>query len=384
MMTTAVSPAPLHPQIARGHDFDLHGLVGIRLVDASERDRNTVAAQLGPIAKPLNRSPDIVIRFVDQLRTSAPLRLIGAGEAGYNDDVFLVLRSRHKVPARVQIAFDDIGGCCEIVCERGLSAVPLLLGIINLTVLAKGGLALHATAFEHQGRGILVTGWSKSGKTETLLAFLDRGARYVGDEWIYLSSDGTTMFGLPEPVRVWDWQLSQLPHYRHLLDRRDRARLRTLRYASMSLDRLSRRASSGYRHRMLRLSALIERQRYAFLRPERAFAGGASARGAQIDHLIFLANVEAGGANSWRVQPAWVADRMAFSMEEERQPLASAYRQFRFAFPDRRNRLIESATSLETLRMRELLSGRPCHAVYHTYPPRISELFDTIEPLVRH
>ncbi len=58
-------------------EYDLHGIVGIRLIDASPADLTTVAAQLGPIEAPLSRSPDIVIRFVDRLAVSEPLSLIG-------------------------------------------------------------------------------------------------------------------------------------------------------------------------------------------------------------------------------------------------------------------------------------------------------------------
>ena len=37
------------------------------------------------------------------------------------------------------------------------------------------------------------------------------GARYVGDEWVYVAADGSRVSGIPEPVRVWDWHLHDLP-----------------------------------------------------------------------------------------------------------------------------------------------------------------------------
>ena len=64
------------------------------------------------------------------------------------------------------------------------------MAILNFTLLSKDCVPLHASAFTHQGKGILLTGWSKGGKTEALLAFAQHGARYVGDEWIILSGDG--------------------------------------------------------------------------------------------------------------------------------------------------------------------------------------------------
>ncbi len=106
----------------------------------------------------------------------------------------------------VQIPFAEIGQQqCRIVCATGLPAVPLLIPILNLTALNRGILPLHASAFRYQDVGVLTTGWSKGGKTETLLAFMDRGANYIGDEWVYISDDGRHMTGIPEPIRVWEW-----------------------------------------------------------------------------------------------------------------------------------------------------------------------------------
>ncbi len=64
------------------------------------------------------------------------MRYLGVDEAAFTDDAFLILRSKHKARAKVQIPFEQIGGeRCEIICERGLPVVPLLIAIINLTPL---------------------------------------------------------------------------------------------------------------------------------------------------------------------------------------------------------------------------------------------------------
>src|SRR5438067_2311495 len=87
--------------------------------------------------------------------------------------------------AAALLHLDQIGGPVEIVCERGVGAVPLLTAIVNLTALGRGALPLHGSAFEHEGTGVVTTGWSKGGNTESLLAFTARGARYVADEWVF-------------------------------------------------------------------------------------------------------------------------------------------------------------------------------------------------------
>jgi len=215
--------------MTEGVDYDLHGVVGVRLLGATPREIAAVDEQLGPIRRPLQRPPDVVIRFVEHLQPSGTVRLLGLDEAGFTDDAFLVLRGKQKSRARVQIPMATLGQSCEILCERGVLAVPLLIPILNLTALARGALPLHAAALQYGGKGILVTGWSKGGKTETLLAFMAQGARYIGDEWVYIDAQGDTMHGVPEPVRVWDWHLQQLPALRQALGAGTRLRLRLLR-----------------------------------------------------------------------------------------------------------------------------------------------------------
>src|SRR5262249_13573465 len=147
----------------------------------------------------LLREPDITICFVDALQPG-PLTLIGAGDSGFSGDSFFVKRGRGGADGLVSVPFDRVTRGLEIVCERRLPAVPHLIALINLTALAKGVLPVHAAAFIAGETGVLVTGWSKGGKTETLLGSLDHDIEYVGDEWVYLTDDGR-MLGLPEPIR---------------------------------------------------------------------------------------------------------------------------------------------------------------------------------------
>ena len=129
-------------------DYDIHGLVGIRLLNPSASDADAVQRQLGPPQASLDREPDIVVRFEKNLST-ARIRYVEVNESGVTEDGFFVLQSGRR-PAKVRIAFEQIGEHCEIVCESGLESVPLLTEIINLTVLKQKCVPLHASAFIHQ------------------------------------------------------------------------------------------------------------------------------------------------------------------------------------------------------------------------------------------
>lgn len=365
-------------------DYDLHGLAGLRLLNASASDAAAVTRQLGPIQAPLTRAPDIVIRFVDRLPTASRVRYLGVDEAGFTDDAFLVLRSRHKARARVQIPFQQIGQQCEIVCESGLPAVPLLIPIINLTVLAKGALPLHASAFTYHGVGVLNTGWSKGGKTETLLAFMAHGARYIGDEWVYISGDGRKMYGIPEPIRVWDWHLQHLPQYRALVGSGDRARLWAIKLAQS----LEGAMPNGARKELFpvkairRVTPLLKRQSFVDIHPQKLFGEGFGTLAGTLDEIFFVVSHETPDVIVEPMDAGEIARRMVFSLQHERLDFMSYYLKFRFAFPGVSNELIERAEELQRERLAQVLAGKTAHAVYHPYPVPIPALFDAISPLL--
>ena len=75
-------------------DFNLHGFVGIRLLDATAKEVKTITRQLGPIQAPLTTDPDITIRFVDQLPLTSRLRYLGVNDVGFTDDAFFILRGK--------------------------------------------------------------------------------------------------------------------------------------------------------------------------------------------------------------------------------------------------------------------------------------------------
>ena len=365
-------------------DYDLHGIVGIRLLNAAPGDAAAVTRQLGPIQAPLTCEPDIIIRFVDQLAVSSPVHYLGVDEVGFTDDAFLVLRSKHKAQAKVQVRMEQVGEQCEIVCETGLPAVPLLVPILNLAALAKGAMPLHASAFTYNGTGVLATGWSKGGKTETLLAFMARGAEYIGDEWVYISGDGQHMYGIPEPIRVWDWHLHYLPQYRARVGSGDRIRLRVIKLAQA----LERAVSEGpgrrlfFARAMKRVRPVLKRQLHVDISPQRLFGRGRCSLAGSPQKVLFMTNHGAPEMTIRPINPREIAQRMVFSLQYERLPFTSYYLAFRFAFPETRNEFIERAEELQRERLIEVLADKEAYAVHHPYPVPIPTLFDIINPIL--
>ncbi len=365
-------------------DFDLHGFVGVRLLDATIAEADAVRRQLGPIERPLTRPPDLTIRFADGVEEGVPTRIIGTDDVGFTRDTFLVLRGRMNAPVRVALPLDRIGRePSEIVCRHGTLGVPLLIALVNLCALGNGVLPLHASAFVHHGTGVLVTGWAKGGKTEALLAFMSRGAQYVGDEWIYIDGE-RRMHGIPEPMRLWDWHLRSVPEYARRVGTGARMRLATLRAGTSVLAALAAAPLvPGAPRRLARRALPVARRQLSVqVPPAQLFRGSGSLPSATMERLVLLGNHDAGDVIAEPADAAEIAARMVFSLEYERLELTSYYQRFRFAFPGRSNPLIDGVEA----RCRELLAravdGVPAFTLLHPYPVHIPALFDALDPVL--
>jgi hypothetical protein len=357
-------------------DIDIHGVVRLRLEDATAEDVAKVRRQIGLRVAPAVGDPDIVIRFVDRARTE-PLTYVRVHECGFDGDDFFVLRGKGGAPACASIPFDRVGACPEIVCERALPAVPHLVALINLTMLSKGVLALHASAYVDSGRGVVVTGWAKGGKTESLLAAMDRGAEYVGDEWVYLTSDRIAL-GLPEPIRLWSWQLEQFPQLRGRRSGVQRAAMTAWSRAASAAGRLG--AMRGPIAAIPRKAApILGRQAYVQVPPAEIFGADRILLHARVDAIVLLGSHTSSDMVIRPVSGEEIASRMAASLVDERAALLDHYTQFRFAFPDRTSPLIDEASELERKLLTKALAGLPSTSAFHPYPCDIAALGEIVQ-----
>lgn len=353
-------------------DLDLHGLLAVRLVAPRPGDVRTVTRQLGLTPTRLSREPDLVLRFVDELPAAGALRPLGG--YAYDDAGFYAVvrgRDRHR-RVRLDVASLGLPGH-ELVCEHGVATVPLLLDVLNLTALQRGLLPLHASAFTVDGTGVLVTGWAKAGKTETLLGFMAEGATHVGDEWVYLPGDGR-MLGIPEPMRVWQWHLDDLPALRSRLTGRDRARLATVQVAETALRRVSRGSGLGGR-----VADAVGRQRFVHVRPQ-SFFDGASTLTGRLDQVFLTVTHDDPSVAVLPVSCEEVARRMTASLQLERSRLWEAYAHALFAFPGARSPALEGAGAREAALLARALAGVPAHEVRHPYPVDIPAVVRAMTP----
>jgi hypothetical protein len=371
--------------------LDLHGLLSVALLDAAPGDVDAVRRQLGPLPETvatLSATPasGVTIRFVDRLEIPDGLRPLGR-DAAFGDEAFVIVRGRRKTHVRVRIPVERIGSeSIELVAERGLRAVPYLLPIVNLALLARGHVPVHASAFVADGFGTLVTGWAKGGKTEALLAFADHGATYVGDEWVYVTADGASMTGLPEPMRVWDWQLAMVPRLRDRIGFVRRARLGAAAATARAFGAaaaLPAVRSSAPGDAARRLGALAENQQSLQVPPERVFDGRVAAGLTRLDAVVMIESSGDAPASVEPIAAGLVARRAAATVAHELLDLQALYLAFRYAFPDRANPAIESLAATVEMRLAAAFADKPCVVVRHPSPPDIPALHGLLEAAVR-
>jgi hypothetical protein len=363
-------------------DFDLHGVVGVRLIDPAARDAARLARRLAPFQATLQREPDITVRFERDLAPPA-VNYLGLNSMAYTEEGFYLL-DRSSGQVTVQIPFDRVGDPCEIICQRGLGSVPQLIELVKLAFLRKNYVSVHGAAFHYSGKGILVAGWSKGGKTETLVSFANHGAHYVADEWVLLSGDGQRMLGLPVRVALWDWQLEQMsPDLVPELSRERKFLFRGIH----SLQAVHNRFGRGRFKRFLPLKTLDRLMPILKLRlsvrkvPHVLFKDRYCGQGTTIDKVFLTISHSEPDIVIRPCDPVELATRMLNSNEHESTSVVQQYRAFRFAFPQRENRFLERAPELHRSLLYQALEGKEAYEVFHPYPVSFEELFDHLQPL---
>ena len=320
--------------------FELPG-ASLRFQALDERDTRVALAELDPYAPSDDGPSDVEVVYADAraLRFVAIQNPAGDGRVTASDGSLLYLL--------------DAGGACSIPrFDRGVPyrferapAFPIrvlmraaLRPALQLAMVDNDVVAVHGTAVEHRGRGVVVAGWSESGKTETALAFLERGARFVSDKWTIVAPE-MNVSPFPISVGIRRWVLPFLPRLRRELPRAARAQLVAAAAASATTRPLRGARMSGTIGRAAATAAaqavaLADR---AALRPSqvaRAYGVDRPLQNARLETVAFLTNVSNADISARATDAPTLARRLARSASYERRPFFDLMRRMRFALPD--------------------------------------------------
>gem|GEM_PF-4454500 len=135
----------------------------------------------------------------------------------------------------------------RVTADTALPIWVLMRGVVRplvqLGLPARGAGTVHAAAVARPGAGVLIAGWSESGKTEVALALAERGWSLLADKWTVLDEEGRMA---PFPVRagIRGWALEYLPHLRSALPLSARWRMGAASRASRGIERMAGHAGS--------------------------------------------------------------------------------------------------------------------------------------------
>jgi len=360
-------------------EFDIHGVVGIRLVDPTAADVAAVTKQLGPLQRLLLREPDVTLRFVQHLPTPR-LRHLGLKQKGFTDDAFFVFDGRTN-GTMARIPFDLVGKPCEIACERGRGAVPLLMPILSLTALAKGFVAVHASAFVHHGSGILMAGWAGSGKTTTLLGFASKGAEFIGEELVLLSGDGQMMCGLPREIELSPSHLETVPDVRRAIKRHRRWAFESLRHLARMQGILGEKINDAFPASVLgRAISAAQRRVLPKVSPQAVFGSRVDSLIAKPEKVFLLISHDDSCVKVRRTPPTEMARRIAHMAQYEQNRFTEHYLAFKFAFPAVKNAFLEESPAYQYELLSRALMAKETYTVWHPHPVNFSVLYEKIKP----
>lgn len=299
----------------------------------------------GPIADQLRRiygrfptttrTSDLRIEVGDVSEPEGPV--LGGPKNGYGrDDGFFITYGDRRA------TFDEDWQTLRTEPEFSAAlAISLAEGELRkkLAALDPATAMIHASAVNYEGETILFPAWKGSGKTNTLLTFLEAGADHIADDRLWLDSQGTVC-SYPTPLHLHRYNLRSFPS----LDPGFSTRRAWL---SERLTERTRRSPS----RLARATSVINNAlitQSAWTRVDESFPDAAQCHEAEVDRIVLLQATTAEEPSREELSVASFSTAMAAIHEDEwNRDLDGIHRAFDTLFDG------EKTAELDRLRERE-------------------------------
>jgi hypothetical protein len=246
---------------------------------------------------------------------------------------------------------------------------------VQVALPARGAVAVHSAAVVVDGRALLVAGWSESGKTETALALMERGARFLSDKWTVTGVDGEAAV-FPIGVGVRGWVLEYLPRMRAGVSGATKGRLAAARAARAAASPVSGGAAGGVLDRALTLADRVALPPSAV---RRAY-GDDPATGwrAPLGAVALLTTVAEQRVTTRAADPRWAADRLARTGDFERRGLWELHDRAGWALPGRDPAARLRALERERALLEQIAASVPVIEVRAPFPADPRPVADAI------
>jgi hypothetical protein len=239
--------------------------------------------------------------------------------------------------------------------------------------------AVHAASVVLGGTGIAVAGWSESGKTETALALMERGAGFLSDKWTLMGPDGE-LSAFPISIGVRRWVLKYLPTLHRTVTGRSRVQFAAARSAAVVLDPIGRRPAPTRARATIgdfarRVGALGDRAAFEIDEVRAAYAdtGDVERRVPARAVCLLITTPDGTLPRVEPMDPAVAAQRLARTAGFERRAYFALRQRAAYGSPDEATSITERAIEADAALLRSSLAGIQVLGVHAPFPtdPRL-------------
>ncbi|MET1232079.1 MAG: hypothetical protein ABWY52_04415 [Candidatus Limnocylindrales bacterium] len=246
---------------------------------------------------------------------------------------------------------------------------------LQVALAADGrAVALHAASVVRDGRAIAVAGWSESGKTETALALMERGASFLSDKWTLLGPD-REMSAFPISIGVRRWVLPYLPTLRRTVTRRSQVQFAAAGAASVVLDPVGRRPAPTRSRGMIadlarRTGAIGDRAAFEVDELRAAYGDTSDpTRRVPTRAVCLLVNAPDGARPHVEpMDPDLAALRLARTAGFERRSYFALRQRAAYLLADQRTTITDAAVEADAAILRSVLTGVTVLGVRAPFP----------------
>lgn len=171
--------------------LNIHSLVYIQFI-LGRAKINTIKEMYGYGLECANiQSPDVVIKEVGDIHDYHEVSRIGKNAFfDANSRVFFLLDRKGK---KLALHITDRNSITSVAVESGFDDgyfINILDFIIYLHLIRTGLSFLHCAGVSYGSKNILFPAWAGTDKTEVLIEFINKGAKFIADDWVIVNGKG--------------------------------------------------------------------------------------------------------------------------------------------------------------------------------------------------
>jgi hypothetical protein len=215
---------------------------------------------------------------------------------------------------------------------------------------------------------------------------LKHGAQFLSDDWSFIDAENK-IYGLRQPVKLAGWQLDQLPAYQTKVTRKRRLRMRGVRW----LDDLLQTVPHSMRNKFppakafyKELKRLNESQSSVYLSVENLIGSELVAPTAHFDVLLLTLSQDSEEIDIAPLSYEIALGRLMAALQKEWLHWEEYYMQYLYAFPNRRNLLMDTVHREQRKLLKQLLKNKKIFAVDHPHPVNLDKLYQEISQVLRN